>query len=248
MPTSSNSERDWACAASLAEPVRLSLYRYVIAQPEPVSREQAALGVGVAHHVAKFHLDRLVADELLEFDYRRPPGRSGPGAGRPAKVYKRSDRQIELTLPERRYELAARLLARAVVDAERDGAPVGHALRRAAADVGEGLGEEARRRAGRRASRRTLTAAATEVLRDQGYEPRQDRGGITLVNCPFDSLAHDHAELVCGMNLDLMEGLVRELGADRLEAVLDPAPARCCVRLAQRLAERGRGSAPNVTS
>jgi len=71
--------------ASLGEPVRLTLYRYVVAQAEPVSREQAAAGVGVAHHVAKFHLDRLEDDRLLEVNYRRPAGRTGPGAGRPTK-------------------------------------------------------------------------------------------------------------------------------------------------------------------
>jgi predicted ArsR family transcriptional regulator len=217
--------------ASLGEPVRRALYCYVIAQPEPVSRDQAALGAGVAHHVAKFHLDRLAEDGLLEVEFRRPPGRGGPGAGRPAKLYRRADRQLEVSLPERRYDLAGHLLAQAVTTAERDGVPVARALEQAADEAGQALGVEARRRAGRRPSRRKVVAAATDVLEEQGYEPRQDGEGITLANCPFHDLARDYTDLVCGMNLALLRGLVAGLDVDRLDATLQPAPARCCVRL-----------------
>ena len=66
-----------------------------------MGREQAAAGVGVARHVAKFHLDRLVADGLLAFEYRRPGGRGGPGAGRPAKLYRPTDSGVDVSLPER---------------------------------------------------------------------------------------------------------------------------------------------------
>src|SRR3954451_19119399 len=52
-------------AASLGDPVRRALYRLVPASSEAVSRDDAAIGVGVARHVAKFHLDRLVKDGLL---------------------------------------------------------------------------------------------------------------------------------------------------------------------------------------
>ena len=82
-----------AAVAALAEPARRALYAFVSGQDEPVSREQAAAGAGVARHVAKFHLDKLVEDGLLDFEFRRPPGRRGPGAGRPAKVYRRSERE-----------------------------------------------------------------------------------------------------------------------------------------------------------
>ena len=73
-----------ASIAILAEPVRRSLYRFVIGKSEPVSREEAAIGTDVARHTAKFHLDKLVDDGLLDVEFRRPPGRGGPGAGRPS--------------------------------------------------------------------------------------------------------------------------------------------------------------------
>jgi predicted ArsR family transcriptional regulator len=217
--------------AALGEPVRRSLYVYVAAQESSVNRDQAAQGVGVARHVAKFHLDKLVDDGLLEVEYRRPAGRGGPGAGRPTKFYRRSSREVAVSLPERHYELAGRLLARAIVDAESNRVPVRDSLRAAAREVGLDLGRRARERAGPRASRAAVGRANTEVLRDCGFEPREDATGVTLVNCPFHVLAQDYTELVCGMNLELIGGLVDGLESPTLEAQLDPGPGRCCVRL-----------------
>ncbi|HMC42883.1 MAG TPA: helix-turn-helix domain-containing protein [Acidimicrobiales bacterium] len=222
-----------ATVASLAEPVRRALYRHVVAQAQPVSRDGAAQALGVARHVAKFHLDRLVEDGLLEVEYRRPPGRGGPGAGRPAKLYRPSNRQIAVTLPERNYELAGRILARAVHDAGKGDVPVGDALAGAATDAGKAVGEEARGRAGARPSGQKLLAAATEALRDCGYEPRVGPHGVTLANCPFQTLAREYTETVCGMNLAFVRGVLDAAKLGKVEAVLDPAPNQCCVRLVQ---------------
>ena len=188
---------------ALADPVRRELYRWVVAQAEPVSRDQAASGAGVPRHTAKFHLDRLVADGLLETEFRRLTGRRGPGAGRPAKLYRRSARQVSLTLPPRHYELAAQIMAAAL---DRGGAP--EVLAEAAADVGRRL------------------AAGGESLEGLGFEPRDRDGVVELMNCPFHTLAQNHTELVCGMNLHLVGALLE--GTER-RAVLDPAPGRCCV-------------------
>src|SRR5688500_11895489 len=95
----------------LAEPARRMLYRYVLGEQLPVSREQAAAAVGIAAHSVKFHLDKLVAAGLLEVEYRRLTGRTGPGAGRPAKLYRRSSREVALSVPPRRYDLVGQVLA-----------------------------------------------------------------------------------------------------------------------------------------
>jgi predicted ArsR family transcriptional regulator len=206
--------------AALGEPVRRALYRFVAAQPEPVTREQAAAAVGVAQHTAKFHLDRLVDGRLLEAGYRRPPGRGGPGAGRPAKVYRRSGTDLDVSLPERRYDLAGRLLVKAVAQAERTGAPVSEALRAVATQAGRSAGTQA-------------AAGLFDVLEADGYEPRRAGDGITLANCPFHALAREATEVVCGMNRAYLEGMLGGIGDTGLAARLDPAPGRCCVRLEQ---------------
>ena len=217
----------------LSDPARRALYRYVVAQPRPVSRDQAAEGVGVARHIAKFHLDKLLDDGLLAVEYARAPGRRGPGAGRPAKLYSRSSRELAVSLPQREYALAGRLLAEAVTDAERDGVPIGEALASVSRTAGRALGVQARQLAGTRPGQAALRAAAASVLSECGYEPRDEGADISLINCPFHSLAQDHTDLVCGMNLDLIGGLVETLEHPNLEAHLAPAPGRCCVRLTE---------------
>src|SRR5262245_46287220 len=162
----------FAGIAALAEPVRRDLYRYVVAQPTPVTREDAATGTGVPLHTAKFHLDKLVDEGLLEFEFARPEGRGGPGAGRPAKRYRRSTRELSVSVPERHYELAGRLLARAITEAEARRVKVGDALARGARDAGHELGRRARTRA-TSARRRHLRDAASETLVEFGFEPRR---------------------------------------------------------------------------
>ena len=117
--TESDSGRgsDLDAVASLGEPLRRALYSFVAASAQPVSRDDAAHAVEVSREVAAYHLNRLADDGLLEVEYRRLSGRTGPGAGRPTKLYRRSDRVHEVSIPPRRYELAARIL----LDASREG-------------------------------------------------------------------------------------------------------------------------------
>ncbi|MGC0141504.1 helix-turn-helix transcriptional regulator [Pseudactinotalea sp. Z1732] len=208
---------------ALAEPTRRALYLYVAAQPDAVGREQAAASVGVPAHIAKFHLDRLVHEGLLDVEYRRLTGRSGPGAGRPAKLYRRSDREFSVSLPARRYDLAGEILAAAVHRSMRDGTPVAEAVREVARETG-------RQMAGEVATGGDDLERTSRVLARHGYEPRASTREICLANCPFDRLATQHAELVCGMNLDLIGGVVDGLGA-HLTPELAPRPGFCCVRV-----------------
>jgi predicted ArsR family transcriptional regulator len=255
--------RQWQAideVAVLVEPVRRALYSHVVEQAGPVGRDAAAAAVGIGRPLAAFHLDRLVRAGLLDVTYRRLSGRSGPGAGRPAKLYRRSGREVELTLPARRYDLAARLFAHALSTASAGSTSTAEALDTAARSFGERLGQEARRRAGPRPGRQALLTAATDVLREAGFEPAtasapvvgsasvvesapvegsapalgtetSSAAGqvIVLRNCPFDALAQTHRQLVCGMNLSLMEGVIDGLRATGITATLDPQPGMCCV-------------------
>src|SRR5947199_10377905 len=106
--------RQIAAIASLDEPVRRGLYRYVVARRYEVGRDEGARALHISRALAAFHLDKLVQQGLLDASYRRLTARRGPGAGRPAKLYHRSSHQLDLTLPERRYVLAGRVFARAL--------------------------------------------------------------------------------------------------------------------------------------
>jgi predicted ArsR family transcriptional regulator len=213
-----------SAVAALAEPTRRRLYDHVAAQPAAVSRDEAAAAVAVPRATAAFHLDRLVGDGLLEVHFERRSGRTGPGAGRPAKLYRRAECAVEVSFPERHYDLAGDLLAAAMAEAEESGESPRAALARLAYERGRQLGEEAPPADGR--------AGALRVLEEHGFEPRTEDGTVTLANCPFHVLAREHTELVCGMNLRLLQGVVDGVGSAQLEPRLEPSPGRCCVRLA----------------
>jgi predicted ArsR family transcriptional regulator len=215
-------ETQAAGIGALAEPVRRALYEYVVSQPAPVGREQAAGAVDVPAHKANFHLDRLVEEGLLEVEFRRLSGRSGPGAGRPSKLYRRSEREWSVSLPARRYDLVGHLLATAVDRARREGRALEAALDEAATVEGVAVGQRARPR------------PLAEVLAHQGYEPRAEDDAIVLANCPFDSLAQKHTELVCGLNRTFVQGVVDGLGEEGLAACLEPEQGKCCVKVRRR--------------
>jgi predicted ArsR family transcriptional regulator len=206
-----------AVLTTLTEPLRRALYLHVVARRQPVSRAQAAAALSVPRTVAAFHLDKLVKAGLLQASQGRTTGRRGPGAGRPAVLYSRAERQHELSIPARSYALASRLLADAVDEAGAD--PL---LQAVAEREGERQG---RAEAAPAASLETVAAA----LERRGYEPVREDDRLWSCNCPFHGLSTANPPVICGMNLALLTGLVRGLGAPGLEARMDPAPGRCCV-------------------
>lgn len=234
--------------AALQDPVRRRLYEYVVAQGREVGRNEAAEAAGVARTLAAHHLDRLAEVGLLEVGSRRLTGRSGPGAGRPAKVYVRAPGERSVSLPARDYRTAAELLAEAAEQAGLDAGLCAAARRR-----GEALRGSAAPCAG--------LDEAMELLSARGYEPHLESGGtdrgpgaagdgpagptgeagesgetgatgvagpvVRMRNCPFHAVAEQFPPLVCGMNLALLEGL---LGADgAVRARMDARPGECCV-------------------
>lgn len=220
-------DRAMAGISSLADPVRRQLYRFVCSQPEPVSRDQAAEAVGVPRHQAKFHLDRLEAEGLLESDYVRLTGRTGPGAGRPAKRYRRGDGELSVTIPPREYDLAGHIMAEAISEHASAATPIAEALAKAAAAHGREIG----------AGREHLESAADvldrclDLLVQHGYEPRRVGRTVLLTNCPFHSLARRHTQLVCRMNHALLDAFAQSLAPGLLQVRLEPGEDRCCVTL-----------------
>ena len=215
--------------AVLADPIRRDLYLYVSGQPAPVSRDQAADGLAIARHTAKFHIDKLAAEGLLDASFKRLSDRRGPGAGRPTKLYARSSKQLSVTLPERRYDIAGQVLAGAIDSAATDGTRVTDAVTAAAHQWGRAIADQARAAAGSRPSSQRLVDCTCEALPRYGYAPARAGGIIVLNNCPFDTLAREHTQLVCDMNLAIMAAVADRVGKGGLAARLAPAPGRCCV-------------------
>jgi predicted ArsR family transcriptional regulator len=214
--------------ALLGDRNRRLLYEHVAASAEPVGRDDAAAAMGISRELAAFHLDRLVAGGLLDTEYRRRNGRTGPGAGRTAKLYRRAEREIGVTLPHRSYAAAAEVFASAL---ERMGGRSSDAVAEVALAEGTDVGAEARQRVGADASPDDLRVALLDLLERAGYEPEVDPASraVRLRNCPYRVLASGHRDLTCGMNLAWADGVVQGLGGTQLEAELAPAPGHCCV-------------------
>ena len=222
--------------ALLDEPKRRRLYEYVTSRREPVGRDEAAAAIGIGRELAAFHLDRLAEAGLLDVEYRRLGERRGPGAGRPAKLYRRSATEVAVSLPVRNYERIAKLLASAIERA--DASPAGHpaelAADRASHARGVEEGAHARAEAGPgQANGATATsrrARLVELLGRNGYLPTSaPDGSIRLQNCPFHALTAEHRDLTCGMNLAWAEGVLEGIGETGLDARLAPEAGYCCV-------------------
>jgi predicted ArsR family transcriptional regulator len=202
--------------AALDDPTSRAVYDFVALASAPVSRDAAAEALGVSRRIAAAHLDKLADQGLLTVEFRRLHERVGPGAGRPAKLYSRAADEVTVSVPDRRYDLVANLLAAAVTEAIDTGADVGEIVDRNAYDAGRAIA--------------AVSPNLLEALLETGYEPHESDSGLLLSNCPFHRLARQYTDLVCGLNLHLLRGMVDDSQAP-FRPVLDPEPGRCCVRL-----------------
>jgi predicted ArsR family transcriptional regulator len=214
----------------LAEPLRRSLYRYVVGQGRPVPRAEVADALGIPRSVAAFHLDRLAQAGLLEVTRAHTSARRGPGSGRPAKLYRRSPAVLDVSLPQRAYLRLSTLLADAVAAGGAE-----DALNDDAARVGRRMGEAARPRGPLPDGAAELEAAAV-ALSEWGYEPYAQAGRLRMRNCPYRAVQENHPPLVCDANLHLLEGACAGLGVAGLEARMDPRPGECCVTVSLKTA------------
>jgi predicted ArsR family transcriptional regulator len=203
-------DADLGAIGSLTDPTRRRLYAFVARSIEPVGRDEAADALGIPRQTAAYHLDRLAEEGLVDVEFLRRSGRTGPGAGRPAKLYKRTERDHEVSLPPRRYGLAARILLEAVSL----GAVKRKDLVAAAHRIGVGLAGQGLDRA----------------LRETGYDPVTEEGEIRFRNCPFHALKEEDQRTVCNLNLGLVEGML-EGAEDGRTAYLEPSESYCCVRV-----------------
>lgn len=222
-------------AGLLADDARRTMYLFIRAQGRPVGRDEAAAVAGMSRKLAAFHLDKLVEKGLLSAHYSRLTGRSGPGAGRPSKLYEPSDAELVLSIPPRAYEIVGDILVDAI-DAAFAGESPRDAARRVAQVKGTHIGRLIRReRRFRPLGAKRALSVAEGVLQDIGYEAYRDElGGIRLRNCPFHRLARKSPELVCGINQAFIDGLLRGLGNNSVDALLELRANECCVHLHAR--------------
>jgi predicted ArsR family transcriptional regulator len=222
----------WPVIGVLSEPRRREAYDFVAANDAPVTRDAVSTGLSMTRSLAAFHLDKLADAGLLSTSFSRPADRvSGPGAGRPSKLYAVSDLEVDVSIPPRRYDIAGRIMARAIAgfNGRSDGAAA--AAQRIAREEGLGVGQQYT--ATGRKSRKKLLSTVKDALTVCGYEPRVNGATVLLSNCPYHALVDVAPKFVCELNESFVGGVLTGLGGDDVvEAELcGPMDGNCCVRI-----------------
>ncbi|AIY01321.1 hypothetical protein ART_1722 [Arthrobacter sp. PAMC 25486] len=210
-----------SAVASLGDPVRKDLFDLVRGAGRALSRDECAQALGLPKSTVRVHLDKLVEEQLLLVEYRKLGEKTGPGSGRPSKLYAVAQAEISVSVPPRHYDLAAALLAAAVQRSIDTGENVEQSMARVAHDEGRRLGAEA--------------GSIHQLLRTTGYSPEPDgEGGTIMANCPFHRLSQDHTGVVCSLNGSLLSGALEGCADERHDLAPDTQISHCCARLVPR--------------
>ncbi|WP_163162269.1 helix-turn-helix domain-containing protein [Arthrobacter sp. Alg241-R88] len=207
-----------AALASLGDEKRRQLFELVAASPGAVGRDEVAGATGIPRSTVSFHLDRLVQDGLLAVEFHKPPGKSGPGSGRPAKMYRPVAGEIGASVPDRNYDLAGELMAAAIERSTTGGESVGESLPAESFRKGCSLAE--------------TSETLEDFLVQSGYRPEPDGdGGFLLPNCPFHRLSDGHPGVVCTMNGAFLRGAASRFDASSDRVAPADLPGHCCARI-----------------
>lgn len=210
-----------AAVASLGDPVRKKLFELVRDSGHALSRDDCAVALDLPKSTIRAHLDRLVEEQLLLVEFRKMGERTGPGSGRPTKLYTAAHSEISASVPPRHYDLAASLLAAAVQHSIDTGMDIEKSLAQVAYQEGQRMGAAA--------------GDIHQLLHSAGYSPEPDgEGGTIMANCPFHRLSQDHTGVVCSLNGSLLSGALEGCGDQRHDLAPDANISHCCARLAPK--------------
>lgn len=218
LDTSMDESQRLRAVASLGDPVRRRLFELVRDAGSALSRDDCAESLGLPKSTIRAHLDRLVAERLLLVEFRKMGQRTGPGSGRPTKLYAVARREVSASVPPRHYDLAARLLAAGVQRSLDTGDGIERSLAHVAHEEGRRMGSDA--------------GDIHQLLTSTGYSPEPDGdGGTIMANCPFHRLSQDHAGIMCGLNGSLLAGALEGCAGHGLALAPDAEISHCCARL-----------------
>lgn len=191
---------------ALGDPTRRGIYIAVRESPEPLTSSAIAEAFDIHPNVARHHLDRLAQDGYLQVTTRRAEGRSGPGAGRPAKHYTATAKRIDVHYPTRRIDLLTNLLLE-VIDCLDPGT-----ASRIAHEVGLEYGRRLADEIGlpTDAGFAQAVTAVARAMTGIGFDMHVDTDARQLLTsqCPFGDVAVEHPEIVCSLDQGLVSGLL----------------------------------------
>ncbi len=189
--------------SSLGDPTRRAIYIAVREAAEPLTTSKVAELFDIHPNVARHHLDRLADDGYLKVSHQRRAG--GPGAGRPAKTYEPTNKEVSVHFAPRRFEMLTEMLFKVLE--ELSPPDVGAIAERVGRSYGEQLASEigAPDEPGYDEAVQAVASAMTGL----GFSVDPDVEGQRLLtsHCPFGETATSHPEVICSLDRGIVAGL-----------------------------------------
>jgi predicted ArsR family transcriptional regulator len=208
--------------AAVGDPELREALLFARSHARPVTADELAQKIAVHRNVARSRLERLGEAGLLAVSYERRTGRSGPGAGRPAKTYSVLPQLESIEFPADPSEPVAALLVDALVARAGD-----EPLREVGVEFGRELARSARLRPAKRLA--TGFERVCDAVRRLGYQAsleHADESGAVIATptCPLRPLVRARPEAV-----EIDRGMWAGLASCALDGV-DVGEVRCETR------------------
>jgi predicted ArsR family transcriptional regulator len=198
--------------AALGDPTRRAIYIAVRESIEPLTTSNVAALFDIHPNVARHHLDRLTDDGYLKVSHQRPSGVGGPGAGRPAKCYQATAKEVSVHFAPRRFELLVEMLIRVLDEVAPEN------LSMVAETVGRAYGRELAAEIGvpDEPGYDGAVQAVASAMTGLGFSVDPDIEGQRLLTsyCPFGEAATSHPEVVCSLDRGIVAGMFGALSYD----------------------------------
>jgi len=196
-----------AVTTAFGDPTRRDIYLFVRAREGGATAAEVAEGFALHPNVARHHLEKLAGGGYLDVELARHES-----AGRPSKRYRAAGSDHQLSVPTRRDDLLANLLARAL-----ERLPVDEA-RQIAEEVGLEYGRAIAARMEPTEGHRSVKAAVASVadaLTAHGFAAHAETKGnaLTLVaeHCPFGEAARQYPHVLCAVDTGMVKGMLEGL-------------------------------------
>lgn len=195
---------------ALGDPTRRAIYIAVRESPEPLTTSKVAELFGIHPNVARHHLDLLATDGYLQVSHRRPA--AGPGAGRPAKCYEVTTKEVSVHFAPRRFEMLTEMLFQVLAELAPEN------VSEVAENVGRSYGKQLATEIGvpDDPGYEAAVQAVATAMTGLGFSMDPDVSGQRLLtsHCPFGETATSHPEVICSLDRGIVAGLFGGLSYD----------------------------------
>lgn len=189
--------------SALGDPTRRAIYIAVRETPDPLTTSGVAVLFDIHPNVARHHLDILVEEGYLRVSNRRPAG--GPAAGRPAKSYEATNKEVSVHFTPRRFEMLTEMLFKVLEELAPEN------VSEVAEKVGRAYGEQLAAEIGGPddPGYDDAVQAVASAMTGLGFSVDPDVEGQRLLtsHCPFGETATTHPEVICSLDRGIVAGL-----------------------------------------